>query len=103
MPTAGVPLLVLYATAGGPSVQSATDAAPDASVSPLRSNAPRLLTPCIRGWPGWVMFAVLKEQLVMLVELNGLYPPVTHLPPRSHGPRLSQAKVLTTTMPPASW
>ena len=36
MPTAVCPLLALYATAGGPSVQSATETAPEVSVTPLR-------------------------------------------------------------------
>jgi hypothetical protein len=48
------------------------------------------------------MLAVLVEKLVVDVELYGVYPPVIHLPARFHGPRLSQAKVLTTTTPPAS-
>ena len=48
-----------------------------------------MVTPCIKQLPGWVMLAVLVEKLVWLVELYGVYPPVTHLPARSHGPRLS--------------
>ena len=76
-----------YATAGGPSVHVATATAPDARVTPLRKNAVRLLTPVVKQLV--VRLAVLVEKSVVELELNGVYPPVTHLPARSHGPRLS--------------
>src|SRR6266446_476427 len=102
MPTALCPLLVLYATAGGPSVHTATADAPAARVSASRKQALRLLTPCISGWDGSVILAVLQVKFCWLVELYGLYPSVIHLPCRSQPPPLSQAKVPTRTTPPPS-
>jgi hypothetical protein len=101
MPTAVLPLLALNATAGGPSVHMATAVAPAVRVTPLRKEAFRLLTPCINGWDGSVMLAVLLKS-AWDVELYGVYPPVIHLPARFHVPRLSQANVPTTTTPPPS-
>jgi hypothetical protein len=80
-------LVALNATAGGPSVHVATAVAPDASVTPLRKNAVRLLTPVVKQLE--VRVAVLVEKLVLALAFNGVYPPVTHLPASSHGPRLS--------------
>src|SRR5437763_7537044 len=102
MPTAVCPLLVLYATAGGASVHKATAEAPDARVRPLRTQALRLLTPRISGCDGLMILATSQVKFCWLVELYGLYPPVTHLPCRSQPPLLSQAKVPTTTTPPPS-
>src|SRR5947207_13362969 len=49
MPTAILSLLVLYATAGGPSVQRATAVASEARVTPLRFWAVSSFTPAING------------------------------------------------------
>ena len=92
--------MVRYATAGGPSVQVATATAPDVRVTPLRKNAVSVFTPCVKQFEA--MVAVLLEKLVVALEFNGVYPPVIHLPARFHPPRLSKAKVPTTTTPPPS-
>jgi hypothetical protein len=101
MPTAVLPLLALKATAGGPSVHMAIAVAFAVSVTPLRTEALRLLTPCINGCDGLVMLAVLLPSC-WDVELYGVYPPVIHLPARFHVPRVSQANVPTITTPPPS-
>jgi hypothetical protein len=72
IPTAVCPLLALNATAGGPSVHTATAVAPAVRVTPLRKNAVSVVTPVIKQFPGRVILAVLVVKLVVEVELYGL-------------------------------
>ena len=52
-------------------LSAATDDAPAARVTPSRTKALKLLTPCISGCDGLVMLAVLLEKFCWVVELYG--------------------------------